>query len=228
MTLSKYYHRANFTFAAFIVSWNNPFRDYIHMLPTAIPLHTCAWHDHQRICWAQNRSQAKETRVGDCFGIDQRGTLIYTKAIPNSCLFCLWNRSRESWSERRLSCVTIWMRFAGFCIQSFGLISDGLCDPRFECQCVCVCVCVFPRRICRITSAFRVIRSQNFWSMITTAFRVIGSETFDRCVYAEILNCDKLTVFTCLLLSILRGVHARSELCSTRPPLPTVSHNRKC
>ena len=32
--------------------------------------------------------QAKQTRVGDCFGID----LIYTKAIPNSCLFCLWTQ----------------------------------------------------------------------------------------------------------------------------------------
>ena len=38
------------------------------------------------------RTQAKQTRVGDCFGIDQP-SLIYTKAIPNSCLFCLRPRT---------------------------------------------------------------------------------------------------------------------------------------
>ena len=112
------------------------------------------------------------------------GTLIYTKAIPNSCLFCLWNRSRESWSERRLSCVTIWMRFAGFCIQSFGLISDGLCDPRFECQCVCVCVCVC---------------SLGVFAVLPPHFELLEVKTFDRWLppHFELLEVKHLMdVFT--------------------------------
>ena len=91
-----------------------------------------ATHHHHHHCdddtEARAQAQAKQTLVGDCFGIDQReasliytkaqrglsdlyqsnpqlvfvlpvireASLIYTKAIPNSCLFCLWAQAPES------------------------------------------------------------------------------------------------------------------------------------
>ena len=51
----------------------------------------------------QLQPQAKQTRVRDCFGID------YTKAIPNSCLFCLWLQPLDA--KRQLSYFRICHRF---------------------------------------------------------------------------------------------------------------------